>query len=206
MTVTSAQSIPVAVPASWLKTGKPVAWSLDEIETLFDLPFADLIFRAQTLHREHHDPNRVQLSTLLSIKTGGCSEDCGYCPQAARYHTGVENEPLMDVASVVSAAKLAKENNIPPKILVVHRFTQGMVTNARLIKPVPEVQVVMDMDGWGAQSLKINSYRSYIHNEPVEFTGFKLFYKNDFRQAKSRMLTPAEVLKLKPAPVYIQYQ
>jgi biotin synthase len=110
MTVTSAQSIPVAVPASWLKTGKPVAWSLDEIEKLFDLPFADLIFRAQTLHREHHDPNRVQLSTLLSIKTGGCSEDCGYCPQAARYHTGVENEPMMDVASVVSAAKLAKEN------------------------------------------------------------------------------------------------
>ena len=110
MTVTSAQSIPVAVPASWLKTGKPAAWSLDEIETLFDLPFADLIFRAQKLHREYHDPNRVQLSTLLSIKTGGCSEDCGYCPQAARYHTGVDNEPMMDVASVVSAAKLAKEN------------------------------------------------------------------------------------------------
>ena len=110
MTVTSAQSIPVAVPASWLKTGKPVAWSMDEIETLFDLPFSDLIFRAQTLHREYHDPNRVQLSTLLSIKTGGCPEDCGYCPQAARYHTGVENEPMMDVASVVSAAKLAKEN------------------------------------------------------------------------------------------------
>ena len=66
--------------------------------------------RAQTLHREHHDPNKVQLSTLLSIKTGGCSEDCGYCPQAARYHTGVENEALMDVSAVVSAAKLAKAN------------------------------------------------------------------------------------------------
>ena len=110
MTVTSTQSIPVAIPAAWLKPGKPVAWSLDEIAALFDLPFSDLIFRAQTLHREHHDPNRVQLSTLLSIKTGGCSEDCGYCPQAARYHTGIENEPMMDVASVVSAAKLAKEN------------------------------------------------------------------------------------------------
>ncbi len=110
MTVTSAQSIPVAVPASWLKTGKPAAWSLDEIETLFDLPFSDLIFRAQMLHREYHDPNRVQLSTLLSIKTGGCSEDCGYCPQAARYHTGVDNEPMMEIAAVVSAAKLAKEN------------------------------------------------------------------------------------------------
>ena len=110
MTVTSTQSIPVAIPSAWLKSGKPVAWSLDEIEALFDLPFSDLIFRAHALHREHHDPNRVQLSTLLSIKTGGCSEDCGYCPQAARYHTGIENEPMMDVASVVSAAKLAKEN------------------------------------------------------------------------------------------------
>ncbi|MCY7386814.1 MAG: biotin synthase BioB [Burkholderiales bacterium] len=102
--------IPISVPTSWQKAAKPAAWSRDAVEALFNLPFADLMHRAQTLHREHHDPNRVQLSTLLSIKTGGCSEDCGYCPQAARYHTGVENEDLMDVAAVVSAAKLAKAN------------------------------------------------------------------------------------------------
>ncbi len=84
-------------------------WTVDEIVALLDLPFNDLLYRAQQVHREHFDPNAVQFSTLLSIKTGGCPEDCGYCPQAARYHTGVENEKLMPVDDVVAAAKLAKE-------------------------------------------------------------------------------------------------
>ena len=110
MPQTLVDPVPITVPRTWLKTGKPSRWALNEVEALLDLPFADLIYRAQLLHREHHDPNKVQLSTLLSIKTGGCSEDCGYCPQAARYQTGVENEALMDVAAVVSAARLAKEN------------------------------------------------------------------------------------------------
>lgn len=79
-----------------------------EASVLFDLPFNDLLFRAQTVHREHHDPNAVQRSTLLSIKTGGCPEDCGYCPQAKRYHTGVEEEPLMSVEAVKTAASAAK--------------------------------------------------------------------------------------------------
>jgi biotin synthase len=83
-------------------------WSVADIEELFALPFADLLHRAQNVHREHFDPNAVQLSTLLSIKTGGCPEDCGYCPQAARYHTGVENESLMPVEEVVAAAAAAK--------------------------------------------------------------------------------------------------
>ncbi|MBL8522617.1 MAG: biotin synthase BioB [Betaproteobacteria bacterium] len=100
---------PIAIPASW-KNKPAEAWPLAEVEALFALPFADLMHRAQSTHREHHNPNKVQLSTLLSIKTGGCPEDCGYCPQAARYHTGVENEAIMDVAEVVKAAKLAKEN------------------------------------------------------------------------------------------------
>ena len=85
-------------------------WSVADVEALFALPFNDLLFRAQTVHREHHAANKVQLSTLLSIKTGGCSEDCGYCPQAARYQTGVENEAILDVATVVATAKLAKQN------------------------------------------------------------------------------------------------
>ena len=103
-------------------------------------------------------------------------------------------------------AKLVKENNLPPKILVVHRFTQKMVTNYQQIKKRPEVQIVMDMDGWGHQARKINTYRQFIHKEPVQFTGFKLFYKNDLREANSHVMTPAEILKLKPQPVYIQYQ
>lgn len=85
-------------------------WSVDEIVSLFELPFSDLMFRAQTVHRENFDPNGVQVSTLLSIKTGGCSEDCGYCPQAARYHTDVEDEPLMKLDDVITAAQEAKDN------------------------------------------------------------------------------------------------
>ena len=85
-------------------------WSVAEIEALFDLPFSDLMHRAQTVHRENFDPNAVQISTLLSIKTGGCSEDCGYCPQAARYHTEVENEPMMKLDEVLAAAQAAKDS------------------------------------------------------------------------------------------------
>lgn len=85
-------------------------WSVDEIVALFELPFSDLMHQAQTIHRTNFDPNAVQVSTLLSIKTGGCSEDCGYCPQAARYHTEVENEPLMRLADVLTAAQEAKDN------------------------------------------------------------------------------------------------
>ncbi|HSC80416.1 MAG TPA: biotin synthase BioB, partial [Chitinolyticbacter sp.] len=73
-------------------------------------PFNDLLFRAQQTHRLHFDANRVQLSTLLSVKTGGCSEDCGYCPQAARYHTGVENQKLLCADEVIETARIAKEN------------------------------------------------------------------------------------------------
>jgi hypothetical protein len=103
-------------------------------------------------------------------------------------------------------AKLVKENNLPPKIFVVHRFTKKMVTNAQNIKPLPEVQIVMHMDGWGEPDLKFGTYRHFIRSEPVQFTGFKLFYKNDLKKAPHRMMTPEELLKLWPQPIYIQYQ
>jgi len=80
------------------------------VEALFELPFNDLLHRAQTVHRLHFDANAVQLSTLLSIKTGGCPEDCAYCPQSARYQTGVENQELLSIESVIAAARAAKEN------------------------------------------------------------------------------------------------
>ncbi len=100
---------------SLLKTCKIEAatvnrWSVDSIVALFELPFSDLMNKAQTIHRENFDPNAVQVSTLLSIKTGGCSEDCGYCPQAARYHTEVEDQPLMKLEDVLAAAQAAKDN------------------------------------------------------------------------------------------------
>ncbi len=102
-------------------------------------------------------------------------------------------------------AKLVKENNLTPKVFVIHRFTQNGVTNYKQIKLRPEVQIVMDMDGWGHPPLKINTYRQFIYKEPVEYTGFKIFYKNDTKN-NGRLLTPKEVLALKPQPVYIQYQ
>src|SRR5690606_7313907 len=83
-------------------------WQTNEIEALFNLPFNDLLFRAQSVHRQHFDPNQVQISTLLSIKTGGCPEDCAYCPQSAHFSTDVKAEKLMDVATVIGEAAKAK--------------------------------------------------------------------------------------------------
>lgn len=85
-------------------------WTRAQVADLFALPFNDLLFQAQTVHRRHFDPNEVQISTLLSIKTGGCPEDCAYCPQSVRYDTGVENEALMPLSAVVEAARNAKAN------------------------------------------------------------------------------------------------
>lgn len=98
-------------PDSIQGTGKPdnaIDWNPTEVLALLDAPFNDLIYRAQNIHRQHHDANGVQLSTLISVKTGGCSEDCGYCPQAARYHTGIQNQDMLSLDEVVSAAATAK--------------------------------------------------------------------------------------------------
>jgi hypothetical protein len=103
-------------------------------------------------------------------------------------------------------SKIVKENNLPPKILTIHRFTQKMVTNYKNIKKTPEVQIVMHMDGWGEPAKKLGTYKYFIHAEPVQFTGFKLFYKNDLKSPPYRMLTPEELIKVKPMPMYIQYQ
>jgi biotin synthase len=84
-------------------------WSVEAVAALFELPFNDLVYRAHGVHRTHHPANDVQLSTLLSIKTGGCPEDCAYCPQAARYHTGITNDAMLSVAEVAAAAKAAKD-------------------------------------------------------------------------------------------------
>src|SRR5213594_1069034 len=104
----------VTVPLSSLRThaaSRPndaARWRVAEIEALYALPFMDLLYRSQQVHREHFDANEVQLSTLLSIKTGGCAEDCGYCPQSAHFDTGVPASKLMPLAEVVEAARAAK--------------------------------------------------------------------------------------------------
>lgn len=103
-------------------------------------------------------------------------------------------------------AQLVRTYHLPPKVFIVHRFTRLMLTNSKNIKLRPEVQMVINMDGWGEPDLKKGSYRYFVHNEPVQFTGFKLFYKNDLKKAPHVMMTPQDVLKLKPQPIYIQYQ
>lgn len=102
-------------------------------------------------------------------------------------------------------ARIVRENDLPPKVLVIHRFTRNMVTGTEDILLRPEVQIVMDMDGWGAPWLKRDSYRDYVVRYPVQFTGFKLFYNNDTK-AGDPLMQPADLLKLHPIPLYIQYQ
>lgn len=109
-------------------------------------------------------------------------------------------------AAIDYLADMVRKNNLPPKVLIVHRFTQGMVTGYEKIKTLPEVQVVMDMDGFGSKVLKRSTYLRYIYKEPVQFTGFKLFYKNDTKPNTTGMYTPEELVKFTPKPIYIQYQ
>jgi hypothetical protein len=112
-----------------------------------------------------------------------------------------------DVNYVINfLSEIVKEKQLPPKVLIVHRFTQNMVTGVAAIKPTPEVQVVMNMDGWGPKANKIGTYNRFVAPEPVQFTGLKLFYKNDLKAPSTGLLTPKEVLGLNPVPIYIQYQ
>lgn len=118
-------------------------WPVDAVAALFELPFNDLIFRAQQVHREHFDANEVQLSTLLSIKTGGCEEDCGYCPQSVHYDTGVEATKLLDPATVAAAARAAREQG-------ASRFCMGAAWRApkdRDIEKVAELVRVVKAEG-----------------------------------------------------------
>lgn len=147
-------------------------WTREEIQELFALPFNDLLFRAQTVHRAFHDPNTVQLSTLLSIKTGGCSEDCAYCPQSARYETEVEAERLMALENVMAKAAEAKDSGAT-------RFCMGAAWRSpkgRNFEQVKEmVRAVKGMgletcvtlgmlDGEQAQELKSAGLDYYNHN------------------------------------------
>jgi hypothetical protein len=116
------------------------------------------------------------------------------------FNSGDINDAIFFLANIV------RKNNLPPKILVVHRFTQKMVTGYKEIKIIPEVQVVMNMDGFGNKILKKTTYQAYIFREPVQFTGFKIFYKNDTKSNPKGLYTPFELLQFTPKPIYIQYQ
>jgi len=107
-------------------------WTRQQIQALYDLPFMDLVFQAQQIHREHHQPNHVQLSSLLSIKTGACPEDCAYCPQSGHHNTGLEKEKLMPISEIVDAAKAAKEQG-------ASRFCMGAAWRSPTDKDIPQI-------------------------------------------------------------------
>ena len=147
-------------------------WSRAEVEALFDLPFPELLHRAGTAHRQHFDPTEVQVSTLLSVKTGGCPEDCGYCPQAARYHTGVEATKLMETDAVVERARQAKAAG-------ASRFCMGAAWRSPKDRDIPKVAAMIRevkalgletcatlgmLSGAQAQALKSAGLDYYNHN------------------------------------------
>ena len=111
-------------------------WTLDSAQALYRLPFMELIYRAHSVHRAHHDPNAVQISTLLSIKTGACPEDCKYCPQSARYHTGVARETLMQLDDILANAKNAKAQGAT-------RFCMGAAWRDPKDKDIPYLQTII---------------------------------------------------------------
>ncbi|WP_101927231.1 MULTISPECIES: biotin synthase BioB [Luteimonas] len=157
------------------EAGQPVLrhdWSRTEIEALFDLPFPELLFRAAGVHRQHFDPAEVQVSTLLSVKTGGCPEDCSYCPQAQRYHTGVEATKLMEVEAVLEKARQAKAAG-------ASRFCMGAAWRSPKDRDVPKVAAMIRevkalgletcatlgmLTGDQAQALKAAGLDYYNHN------------------------------------------
>lgn len=121
-------------------------WTTQQVQALFTQPFNDLLFQAQSIHRQHFDPNEVQISTLLSIKTGACPEDCKYCPQAGIYNTGLEKEKLLKIERVLSAARAARNNGAT-------RFCMGAAWRSPSEKDMPQVlQMVGDVKALGLET------------------------------------------------------
>lgn len=197
--------------------GKDGKWRyrmpLHQIDTILNwakeinaLVFVDVQLGLSTLQSEI--PQLEKYLSLPNVHLGIDPEFAMNAKGGKRPGSVIGSMDAADINYVTNyLADLVKKNNLPPKMLVVHRFTQGMVTNYKNIKLQPEVQIVMDMDGWGGPAKKKDTYKGWITNQPVQFAGFKLFYVNDVEKSgQKQMMTPAEVLRLTPAPVYIQYQ
>ena len=137
----------------------------------------------------------LALDPEFSMKTGD------------RPGTVIGTHSAADINYVINyMSTIVRANKLPPKVLLVHRFTQNMVTNSAQITPTPEVQVIMVMDGWGPKELKRGTYSQVIVPEPVQFAGLKIFYKNDLKAPSTGILTPQEALQFNPKPIFIQYQ
>jgi biotin synthase len=147
-------------------------WAQAEIEALFSLPFMDLLGRAHAVHATHHDPNAVQVSTLLSIKTGGCPEDCAYCPQAQRYHTGVEAQKLMDVEDVVDRARAAKAAG-------ASRFCMGAAWRGPKDRDIPKVaEIIREVKALGMEACATLGLLGEGHAQALKDAGLDYYNHN----------------------------
>ncbi|WP_449427148.1 biotin synthase BioB [Rhodanobacter umsongensis] len=147
-------------------------WTRDEVAALFALPFNELLHRAHTVHREHHDPDAVQVSTLLSIKTGGCPEDCAYCPQAARYDTGVQAQKLLEVDEVLARAKAAKAAG-------ASRFCMGAAWRGPKDRDIPKVAAIVSaVKGLGLETCATLGLLGEGHAQQLRDAGLDYYNHN----------------------------
>ena len=147
-------------------------WTRQQVVELFELPFNDLLFKAMTIHRENHDPNAVQLSTLLSIKTGACPEDCAYCPQSARYKTGLKKEKLLPLDQIVAAATQAKENG-------ASRFCMGAAWRSPKDSDIKEVSdAIRAVKDLGLETCATLGMLSGDHAEALQDAGLDYYNHN----------------------------
>ncbi|HKZ10801.1 MAG TPA: biotin synthase BioB [Rhodanobacteraceae bacterium] len=147
-------------------------WKLAEIEALFDLPFMDLLARAHAVHAANHDPNAVQVSTLLSIKTGGCPEDCAYCPQAQRYHTGIEAQKLMEIDAVLERARAAKAAG-------ASRFCMGAAWRGPKDRDIPKVaEMIREVKALGMETCATLGLLGEGHAQQLKNAGLDYYNHN----------------------------
>ena len=160
-----------------LKDG--VRWTRAQIQELFELPFMDLMLRAQHVHREYHAENKVQLSSLLSIKTGACPEDCAYCPQSGHYNTGLEKEKLMPIAEIVEAAKVAKEQG-------ASRFCMGAAWRSPSDKDIPQIEATiqavksLEMETCATLGMLTSEQAQRLNNAGLDYYNHNLDTSEDY--------------------------
>jgi hypothetical protein len=173
-------------------------------EEIDGIVFLDLQVGLSTIEREL--PQFREYMTRPNAHLG-IDPEFAMAPSGARPGTVIGTYDAADINFVINwLSEIVREHQLPPKVLVVHRFTQNMVTNYQDIQPTPEVQVVMHMDGWGSKQLKRNTHARVIEPEPVQFAGLKIFYKNDLKPPSTGIFTPEEAINMHPEPIYIQYQ
>lgn len=174
MTTATEQTITLHRPRAAAPAAAPKAerWSVDAIEALFQLPFPELLFRAQTVHREHFDPTQVEFATLLSVKTGGCPEDCGYCPQSASFETGVKASKLMELDEVLFAAQRAKDAGAT-------RFCMGAAWRAPKDRDVEKVaELVRGVKDLGLETCATLGMLEEGHAEQLRDAGLDFYNHN----------------------------